>query len=705
MRDEASNVAQHSAIPPAGKEAPRITVVIPTYRREQVLVDTVSALLALERPADEVLVIDETEHHDPETLRYLKQAEANGRIRWRRHRQPGQVSKLNRGLREARGDVILFLDDDIVPSAALVEAHRQAYERHPGAWAVVGQVLQPGEEPTSSALRRKGGSALRRDLDFPFRSSEPARVENVITCNLSVRRDRALAVGGFDENFVPPVAHRAETEFAKRLVAAGGTIWFEPAASVRHLRAARGGVRIAGSHLASASPVHGVGDYYYALRTGTGWDRLRYIARRPFREIRTNFHLRHPWWIPVKFIGELRALALAIRLHRAGPKLAAANVRRRIVLLNTAAPDRPHGSMVRYGRMVREALECYGGGAFQVEALHLSPAQAWLDRFPARMREPIRYLCIAIRAHRLLPVQRNAVLHLLDGSHAYLLAGIRRLRDPLAVTVHDLIPARCLRGELAGPRPGRAAAWIIRRTLSGLARADAWVADSSSTRADLIRLVGAEARRVGVVHPAVIPRVATAGLIRTEPYVLHVAGNNNFYKNRPGVVVAFDVIRRSVPVKLKLVGPPPDADLRQAIARTGTPDAIEFHTDVSEAELASLFRGAALLLFPSTCEGFGWPPLEAMSNGCPVVCSDAGSLPEVVGDAALVAPPGDIPALAGHAIRILRDDGLRRRLVEAGLRQAQRFSLEAMARGLIAGYRDAETAFSGCAAHSKRVRT
>ncbi len=300
----------------------KLSVVIPTYRREEVLRNTVAALLALNKPADEVLLIDETDNHDPETLRVLKHAEADGRIRWRRHRTPGQVSKLNRGLTEAQGDIVLFLDDDVEFLGEMVEAHRHAHAEHPEAWAVVGQVLQPGEEPSPPGKRRIGGSALRRDLDFPFRSTSPGWVENVITCNLSVRRDRALAVGGFDENFIPPVAHRAETEFAKRLVAAGGRIWFEPTASVRHLRAARGGTRSAGGHLTSASPWHGVGDYYYALRRGKGWDRIRYMARRPFREVCTRFHLRHPWWIPVKFIGELRALALALRLHRAGPKLA-----------------------------------------------------------------------------------------------------------------------------------------------------------------------------------------------------------------------------------------------------------------------------------------------------------------------------------------------------------------------------------------------
>ena len=103
-----------------------LAVVIPTYRREQVLVETVKAVLALEQPADEVLVIDETEEHESGTLQFLKQAEASGRLRWRRHRRPGQVSKLNRGLLEARSDIVLFLDDDVVPGPELVAAHAAA---------------------------------------------------------------------------------------------------------------------------------------------------------------------------------------------------------------------------------------------------------------------------------------------------------------------------------------------------------------------------------------------------------------------------------------------------------------------------------------------------------------------------------------------------------------------------------------------------
>lgn len=316
--------------------SPGVSIVVPTYGREQVLCDTLAALFALAPPADEILIADQTPRHDPATEDFLRCAAAEKRVRWLRLSPPGVVAAMNRGLREALGEIVLFLDDDIVPGTALVAAHRAVFESFPDAWAVVGRVVQPEDSVPIPAkvppatrhvaarhepFGRRGArpiSPLRRDLDFHFDSASPGWVENVIACNLSVRRDRALALGGFDECFIPPVSYRFETEFAKRIIAAGGRIRYEPAAAVRHLRAARGGTRSLGSHLTSASPLHGVGDYYYALKCGRGWDRLRYMVRRPFREVCTRFHLRHPWWIPVKFVGELRALALALRLYRRG---------------------------------------------------------------------------------------------------------------------------------------------------------------------------------------------------------------------------------------------------------------------------------------------------------------------------------------------------------------------------------------------------
>lgn len=297
-----------------------VTIAIPTFGRETVLCDTIRYLEAQTPPSVALFVIDQTPVHEAETARQLQEWYERGRIRWVRLNYPSVVRAMNVALRDAGTDIVLFLDDDIVPGPGLVAAHVAAYGASADVWAVAGQVLQPGESAVDEVFT--GGTGGFRAVEkFPFHSSRSQWTGNVMAGNLSVRRDRALQIGGFDENFLPPVAFRFETEFARRMMAAGGRIRFEPTASIRHLRAISGGTRSTGTHLSSGSPLHGVGDYYYALRCGHGWGRWAYMIRRPFREVRTRFHLRHPWYIPVKFVGELRALAMAVRLNQRGPGL------------------------------------------------------------------------------------------------------------------------------------------------------------------------------------------------------------------------------------------------------------------------------------------------------------------------------------------------------------------------------------------------
>jgi GT2 family glycosyltransferase len=278
----------------------------------------VRTLEALTRAgADDVLVVDQTSTHEPETESALRELTKDGRVRWLRLDRPSIPHAMNVALLEARRPLVLFLDDDIEPAEDLLAAHAGSYDDSE-AWAVVGQVLQPGEAP-SPAHHRFRTNGLRAFLDFPFNSIEPAWVTNVMAGNLSVRKDRALAVGGFDENFVG-AAYRFETEFCRRLCRSGGRVLFQPRARIRHLRAPRGGTRVHGDHLTSPSPAHGVGDYYFALRQGLSLESVGYILARPLRKVWARFYLRRPWWVPVGLIGELRALLLAVRLVRRGPR-------------------------------------------------------------------------------------------------------------------------------------------------------------------------------------------------------------------------------------------------------------------------------------------------------------------------------------------------------------------------------------------------
>lgn len=295
-----------------------VSVAIPSYGRDDVLVETVLACLGEREPPGQVIVVDQVPDHTPAVTMALQRLATQGRIQWETLRQPSQPVAMNHALRLASRPLVIFLDDDIVPAPGLTAAHALAHTQHPQAWAVAGQVLQPGEEPT---VGRAAGKGFRADLDFRFSGRERAWVANLMSGNVSVRRERALAVGGFDENFSGGVAYRFDTEFARRILASGGRVLFEPSASIRHLRAQRGGTRGTGSHLSSSSPVHGMGDYYFALGAGLSASTCGYMLRRPLREISTRFHLRRPWFIPVKLLGEFRAFAAALSAVRRGPRL------------------------------------------------------------------------------------------------------------------------------------------------------------------------------------------------------------------------------------------------------------------------------------------------------------------------------------------------------------------------------------------------
>lgn len=286
-----------------------ITVAIPTYNRGAIVADTVRRVLALDPAPEAIVVVDQSSELNPDLVRLHDEQ----RIRLIRLDAPSIPHAMNTALLAAATPVVLFLDDDVEPSPALIREHAAAYDDQ-GVWAVVGQCLQPGEGPAPSPQR----SEPLPDLEFRFNHDERREVRNVIAMNLSMRRDHAVAIGGFDENFVM-VAYRFESDFALRLTAAGGRILFEPRAGVRHLKIPSGGTRAYGDHKSSSSPAHSAGDYYFARFHAPSF--LPYALRRLRRNVLTRYHLAHPWAIPPKLIGELRGMLLARRLARSGRKL------------------------------------------------------------------------------------------------------------------------------------------------------------------------------------------------------------------------------------------------------------------------------------------------------------------------------------------------------------------------------------------------
>jgi glycosyltransferase involved in cell wall biosynthesis len=281
--------------------------------------------------------------------------------------------------------------------------------------------------------------------------------------------------------------------------------------------------------------------------------------------------------------------------------------------------------------------------------------------------------------------------HIVDHGYGHLAFSLDGRRT--VVTVHDTILLKLAAGELPGPRPR----WTIlghRVSLRGIGRVARVLTDSEATRQDFLRFTGSDPARVVTVPLGISPHFqpgpdADRDAAGTRPLrILHV-GHTGFYKNIEGILRALPPINRTVgrPVVFVKAGTPFTAKQQQLIGELGIGSQVEHLGMVPEAQLPEVYREADLLLMPSWHEGFGLPALEAMACGTPVVVSDRGSLPEVVGEAGLIVNPQDDVQLVYGVVRALTDGRLRAELRQRGLDRARSFTWERTARQTLAQYR------------------
>ncbi len=178
---------------------------------------------------------------------------------------------------------------------------------------------------------------------------------------------------------------------------------------------------------------------------------------------------------------------------------------------------------------------------------------------------------------------------------------------------------------------------------------------------------------------------------RLENKLLTVTSGNIAVKGLNYLLEAVALLRQQHPVGLTVIGKGADnLDTHRLVSRLGIADYVNFVGEVTTGELAEHYRSATVVVVPSTYEGFGLPAAEAMACGAPVVATTAGALPEVVGDAGLLVPPGDVGALASAIAALLKDEEKRRSLGEAGhKRVAQNFNWQTAARRTLEVYAEA----------------
>jgi glycosyltransferase involved in cell wall biosynthesis len=260
------------------------------------------------------------------------------------------------------------------------------------------------------------------------------------------------------------------------------------------------------------------------------------------------------------------------------------------------------------------------------------------------------------------------------------------------VTVHDLIYARFPEAHAGIRNKG------MRVLVPGaVRRSHRVIADSQSTRNDLVELLGVGPERIDVVplglgtvqreSPPPERDVRERFHLAERSVVLSLSAKRP-HKNLRALIGALALLPAEDRPVLVLPGYPTahELELRERASALGVADDVRFPAWVSNAELEGLWSIARAFVFPSLYEGFGLPVLEAMARGVPVACSNASSLPEVAGDAALLFDPHDPAAIAAALRRLLSDPALGETLRARGLERVREFTWERTARLTLASY-------------------
>lgn len=215
----------------------RLSVIIPTYGREERLCHCLEDVLAQACPEFETIVVDQTAQHRPDTMRFLEQVAR--RIRHVRLHQPSVTVACNVGAGLATGDLLVFLDDDIrIPHRDLLGRHAACY-RDVSIGAVAGRVRNP-ENPRGDRFDPRSGDPIWGWYCTAWDHETRTDVVTAPGANMSCRKDLFTKLGGFDERFTGNAA-RFENDFCLRARNAGYRVVFEPSAEVIHYYNSEGG--------------------------------------------------------------------------------------------------------------------------------------------------------------------------------------------------------------------------------------------------------------------------------------------------------------------------------------------------------------------------------------------------------------------------------------------------------------------------------
>jgi len=382
----------------------------------------------------------------------------------------------------------------------------------------------------------------------------------------------------------------------------------------------------------------------------------------------------------------------------------------KVVFVANYLPDKQE-SMLRLSELFRAVLEEAG---LETETIRPVDRIGKLRRFFPRLEKWLGYVdkylvfpwelrLHAFRTRR----ERGLVYHITDHSNAVYSFVLRG--RPRVATCNDVLAIRSALGEIPENPTGLTGRLLQKAILAGLRHSPRIVCISDNSAHELRRLLGDGDQKI---TSSLLPLnfdfapmgrgEALAALVRLDPlvkeairsrFILHVGGNQ-WYKNRKGVCAIYAALAllreesRTPSVPLILAGQKPSAEIEE-FARSHSELPIYFLTAPTNEEVRALYSLATVLLFPSLQEGFGWPIVEAMACGCPVLTTGRAPMTEAGGEAAVYIDPSDAGGSAESLNEVLEwGEAGRAACIERGFANLKRFGRSSLAAHYIAAYED-----------------
>jgi glycosyltransferase involved in cell wall biosynthesis len=382
----------------------------------------------------------------------------------------------------------------------------------------------------------------------------------------------------------------------------------------------------------------------------------------------------------------------------------------KVVFVANYLPDKQE-SMLRLSELFRAVLEEVG---LETETIRSVDRIGKLRRFFPRLEKWLGYVdkylvfpwelwLHAFRTRR----ERGLVYHITDHSNAVYSFVLRG--RPRVATCNDVLAIRSALGEIPENPTGVTGRFLQKAILAGLRHSPRIVCISGNSAHELRRLLGDGGQKITsallplnfefspMPEEAAVAAIGRLGFEVREAvragFILHVGGNQ-WYKNRKGVCAIYAALARlreesgKPVVPLILAGQKPSAEIEE-FARIHSELPMFFVTAPTNEEVWALYSLASVLLFPSLQEGFGWPIVEAMACGCPVVTTGRAPMTEAGGDAAVYIEPSDAVASARTLNQVLEGSPAERMAsIERGFANVKRFGRTSLAEHYIAAYRE-----------------